>query len=120
MTQILPFRVFHATSSDSSHPAQILASADDYEENGWQSQRFCTYPQEIIVQFEAPVQITQMQLLCHEIKIPRQIELFAYMPGTVNENEVSPASAYGQSQLITPLTSDLLFKRLGHFSLDSN
>lgn len=61
-----------------------------------------------------------MQLLVHETKIPRQVELFAYMPGATPENEVSAASAFGQGQLISPLTANLLFKRLGHFSLDNN
>ena len=124
MTQIgvLNFRVFHASSQDSHFIASELSSnqtQDDNEAAGWQSQRFCVYPQEIIVQFPSSVQITQMQLLVHETKIPRQVELFSYIPGP-STSGLDVVSPLGQSQLITPLTANILFKRLGHFQLDSN
>ena len=39
--------------------------------------RFCEYPQEIGIQFlEAPVRMTQVQLLSHQSKIATKIELF--------------------------------------------
>lgn len=63
-----------------------------------------------------------MQILVHETKIPRLVELYAYMPGTTQSNldQYTPNSAMAASQLITPLTANLLFKRLGHFTLDNN
>jgi hypothetical protein len=43
------------------------------------------------------------------------------MPGpTTSGMDINPSSAMGQSQLITPLTANILFKRLGHFALDNN
>ena len=96
----LNYRVFHASSQDSQFMASELTSSDgrdDDQASGWQSQRFCCYPQEIIVQFPSAVQITQMQLLVHETKIPRQVELFAYMPGPTSGQDFNPASALGQS-----------------------
>ena len=119
----LNFRVFHCSSQDSIHMASELASnsgRDDDPTVGWQSQRFCVYPQEIIVQFSSSVQIQQIQLLVHETKIPREVELFSYMPGGNQSESYHPTSALGQSQLITPLTANILFQRLGHFSLDNN
>jgi centrosomal protein CEP104 len=94
---VLNFRVFHASSQDSQFTANELStndSRDDDQASGWQSQRFCVYPQEIIVQFPSAVQISQMQLLVHETKIPRQVELYAYMPGSnASGLDFNPASA---------------------------
>ena len=62
------------------------------------------------------MQITQIKILAHETKIASKIELYSFMPGV----DVSGAGQYGLSTLITPASSNLLFRRLGHFSLDSN
>jgi centrosomal protein CEP104 len=56
-------------------------SQDPGRSLGWQSQRFCLYPQEIILQFPNMVNVKQMQFLMHESKIPSKIEIFAYSPG---------------------------------------
>jgi len=52
-------------------------------------------------------------MLVHETKIPNKAELFTYL------NDGQP-STQALSQLVTPATSNLLFRRLGHFSLDNN
>jgi len=52
---------------------------------GWESQRFCMYAQEIIVQFPQMVSIKQMQFLVHESKIPNRVEIFSYSPGLQND-----------------------------------
>jgi len=75
---------------------------------GWQSQKFCDYPQEIIVQFPYLVKLKQLQFLSHQSKISSKIELFTFFPN--------------QSQALTnqiPL-NEIEFKRLGYLSLDPN
>ena len=51
----------------------------------------------------------------HETKIASKVELFSYMPGVDGEGSMP-----GISTLVTPATSERLFARIGHFSLDSN
>lgn len=62
--------------------------------------------------------MTQIKILSHETKIATKIELFSYLPGVDSPNDL--AASVGVSTLITPQNSNLLFNRLGHFSLDSN
>lgn len=67
---------------------------------GWQSARFCEYPQEIGLAFvDGIVSLTQVQLLSHQSKIATRIELFV-----------------GQGETYF----DATWVRLGYLSLDSN
>ena len=91
-------------------------SRDASNLTGWHSQRFCIFPQELILQFQGGVHITQIKLLAHETKIPSKVELYSFMPGVDNPGSMDP----GISTLVTPESSNILFRRLGHFSLDSN
>ena len=69
---LLNFRVFHCSSQDASHTVSELTPSARDPNNlvGWHSQRFCVYPQELILVFDGGVHITQIKLLIHETKIP--------------------------------------------------
>ncbi|KAI8914250.1 hypothetical protein EDD86DRAFT_198858 [Gorgonomyces haynaldii] len=43
--------------------------------SGWQSERFCQYPQQLVVQFNHLSRLSKIQILCHHYKIPTRIEL---------------------------------------------
>ena len=47
----------------------------ELQTRGWQSQRFWTYPQEIIVGFPCSVHLKSIQIVFHEIKLPSRVEL---------------------------------------------
>ena len=47
---------------------------------GWQSLKFCDFPQEIIIQFSSIVNLRQLQFLSHQSKIASRIELFTSLP----------------------------------------
>ncbi|RYG69676.1 hypothetical protein EON64_02155, partial [archaeon] len=67
---------------------------------GWQSVRFCTYPQELGFEFlDGETRVTQIQILSHQSKISSKVEIY-----------VGKGSNYDNAQ----------FKRLGYLSLDSN
>ena len=57
---MLSYRIFHCTSQDSGHSVRELTDVGRDPNNliGWHSQRFCIYPQELIVQFMGAVNIT--------------------------------------------------------------
>ena len=103
---LLSYKVVACSSEDESHPARELQrySADS---RGWQSTRWCEFPQEVVVRFQGKVVLQQVQVLSHQFKIPSRVELYigSPPPGT-------PPPASG--------CAGVNFSRLGHFSLDSN
>ena len=79
--------------------------------NGWVSSRFCHFPQEIILQFITPIQLKQINILCHESKIPSHIEFFTFYQ---QEKQEKP------SQFIQGNFNTLKFQSLGFIKMDSN
>jgi centrosomal protein CEP104 len=99
----LKFRVVHCTSEDPEFPSTEL-NAHSPHTVGWQSARFCDYPQEIGFQFGSPVHLMQLQVLSHQYKIASKLELFV---GTCPDGD---KVSYQNCK----------WKRLGYLSLDSN
>ncbi|XP_039259269.2 centrosomal protein of 104 kDa-like [Styela clava] len=64
---------------------------------GWQTPRFCVYPQELIVQLKEPARLKKLQLLAHQYLIPTKVEF--YIGGVDGSRN---------------------FKRLGYIYLSSN
>lgn len=74
------------------------------QSKGWQSARFCDYPQEIVFQFMSPVRLRQLQFLSHQSKISSRVDIFVYMPDSN-----------------TPfVNTEFKYRKLGYLSLDSN
>jgi centrosomal protein CEP104 len=93
------FRVVHSSSEDSGYPSSEL-NAHSPSTRGWQSDRFCQFPQELgfeLVKGES--KLSQVQILSHQSKIATKIEIF-----------LGQGHDYHSAN----------FKRLGYLSLDSN
>jgi len=104
MSVRLKYRIVKVSSEDPEFPAsEILVHSS--QTKGWQSARFCEFPQELGLQFECPVHLRQIQFLSHQSKIATKIELFTALP-----NKDGPNSTF----------STVKFTRLGYLSLDSN
>ena len=58
----LSYNVFKISSEDANYPSAELTNSSKYSK-GWQSQRFCSYPQIILVQFPTTVRVKQIQIL---------------------------------------------------------
>jgi len=71
------------------------------------SDRFCDYPQEIILQFTSPVDIKQINILSHEKKISTKIEIFSFNPNSSNNAEF-------------PYYKSLVYNPLGFLKLSEN
>lgn len=97
------FKIISCSSEDPQYPATELLQPSP-QGKGWQSARFCDYPQEIIIQFLAPVRLKQVQFLCHQCKIPSKIELFSFIQDL---NSVMP-------------NTEFKWTKLGFLSLDPN
>ena len=65
--QKLNYNIVNISSNkdESLNPAKSIISFD----NSWTSERFCTYPQQIIIQFDSPVNLRQINIISHEKKI---------------------------------------------------
>lgn len=90
----LRYEVVSFSSEDPSAPASAIqgdypnvlragsGSSSSYQ-NGWCSQKFCSYPQELVLQFETPLRLKSLQILSHESRISSRVELF-YIPHQPN------------------------------------
>ena len=100
----LRYRLIGASSEDPEHPLFALFSPNQNE--GWNSVRFCSYPQEILIQFPQPVRLTRVHLLLHQNKIPTKIELYQFFPKTYNDFYIDYNS--------------MIFDKIGYVIPDSN
>jgi len=101
--QKINFRIVDFSGEDPQYPATELLTGSP-QSKGWQSQRFCDWPQHITMQFFGPVRLKQIQFLSHQCKISTKIELFSALPNLRNPGT----------------DTELKFKKLGYLSLDSN
>ncbi|CAF5155024.1 unnamed protein product, partial [Rotaria sp. Silwood1] len=84
MTRKIQFQVVYSTSFDEQHPANELHHQGPFV-NGWQSSRLCSYPQELVLQFENYVRLKRVQLLSHQYLIASKIEfLIGYFSSDEN------------------------------------
>ena len=79
----LPYRIISYSSEDPQYPLSNLIFQNG---KGWQSNRFCIYPQEILIQFNFPVNINQINIIINEKKIPTTIEFYK---ANINNNKNS-------------------------------
>ena len=76
--QLLKYKIIGSSSKDPDHPIESILSNNPGE--GWHSSRFCSYPQEILIKFEYPVHIRQINLLFHENLISSRIDIYKFFP----------------------------------------
>lgn len=102
----------NVTSQDPSFPLNNLLNKTN--KRGWISNRFCTYPQEIIVEFHSYVNIKQINILINESKIPTIIEIINCMLLPTNNNNNSKILRLKNNKL------DYQYKNIGFIKLSPN
>jgi hypothetical protein len=71
--QQLAFEVVHSTGAHVGFPARNLEVLDTA---GWQSERFCLFPQTVDLAFPRPdTEIVQLQLLSHQYMISSKVQI---------------------------------------------
>lgn len=103
-SQKLKYRLLECTTEDSEFPLYELIRGS--ESSGWMSVRFCTYPQEILLQFLTPVNLKQIHILCNEKKIPSLLEIYYYNPANHQDKNKNFKLAS--------------FEKLGYIRMDTN
>ncbi|KAJ3247646.1 hypothetical protein HDU77_008519 [Chytriomyces hyalinus] len=126
----LRFTIDTFSSADEGYPASELVSTNtSHPLKGWQSERFCTYPQTIILRFSVgECHVRKIQVLSHHFKIASKLEFFIG-----NHPKRSPASAgstaYTHSESSESMDEpanqalvegEIRFARLGFVSLGEN
>ena len=76
------------------------------------NQRFCQYPQEVILQFERPSLVSTLSLISHEYLISKRIEVHLKLvdPELVDQQKID--------FVLNP--TQINFKKLGYINLNSN
>ena len=86
----LPFDIKKScTSQDPLYPITNLKERNNFND-GWVSQKFCTYPQKMIIKFEKYVNIKQINIIVNENKIPEIIQFINCIKvseSSINKNE---------------------------------
>ena len=100
----LKYRIIGSSSEDPDFPLFSLISGGQNE--GWHSIRFCSYPQEILIQFTQPVRLRQVNILLHQTFIPSSIEFFYFFPQKYDD-------------FFKDINS-LIFNKIGYVNPDSN
>eukprot|EP01083_Nonionella_stella_P161666 529814_1 len=118
MSTKIGYRVIFASSNETGHDAQELELRNSIDRDsttqkngktkgkGWQSARFCEYPQDLVIALDSPTQISQIQLLSHQSKIASKVEIWVGL----DPRRLQDASSY----------KSMDWKRLGYLSLDKN
>ena len=68
------------SDSDSSSCSSLKPQPIINFENPWSSNRFCAYPQKIILKFETPVNLNQIYIISHEKRISQKITFSIFCP----------------------------------------
>ena len=115
----LEYNFVNFTSQDPSHPINSLLNNNNNNNNnsqgGWVSNRYCTYPQEIFIQFPTMVNIRQINILINECKIPKMIEIINCIPigeknkFIINNNNISKI-----------IPSKFMYENIGFIKLSTN
>eukprot|EP01028_Stygiella_incarcerata_P009186 TRINITY_DN4292_c0_g1_i5.p1 TRINITY_DN4292_c0_g1~~TRINITY_DN4292_c0_g1_i5.p1 ORF type:complete len:869 (+),score=256.92 TRINITY_DN4292_c0_g1_i5:100-2706(+) len=101
----LVFRSVYCSSEDPRHPVSNLERPIK-STNGWQSEHFCDFPQQIVLSFKDVVEVRVFQFLSHEYMIASKVVFYI---GCVGPEDKEPPSFHGVE-----------WKRLGYVSLDKN
>ena len=112
----LDYNFISFSSQDPYHPINSLIKALNPKNNdGWVSNRYCTYPQEFMIKFPTEVNIRQINILINESKIPKKIELINCIPiGKRNKFLMNG------DKNINLIPSDFIYENIGFINFSSN
>lgn len=104
----LPFSILAVSGYEENYPPEGLID-QAYQSQGWQTERFCIFPQSIILAFNfGKCRIRKIQLLINEFKIPKKIDFFAGNVDSDNRDQTSNG------------IPTIEFHRLGFINLNDN
>lgn len=77
MSQRIKYKVISFSSEEKEYPASsFLVPGSD----GWQTKRFCTYPQEVTFEFYGVVRVEKIEMMADTRKIASSVDVLYYDP----------------------------------------
>ena len=112
----LDYNFISFSSQDLTHPINAIKNNLNSPLNeGWLSNRYCAYPQEILIKFPTEVNIRQLNILINESKIPKKIELINCIPiGKKNKILING------DKNIKLIPSEFMYENIGYINFSSN
>ena len=112
----LDYSFISFSSQDPTHPINAIKNNLNSPLNeGWLSNRYCAYPQEILIKFPTEVNIRQLNILINESKIPKKIELINCIPiGKKNKILING------DKNIKLIPSEFMYENIGYINFSSN
>lgn len=112
----LDYNFISFSSQDPTHPINsLLLNNSNSKNDGWLSNRYCTYPQEIMIKFPNGVNIRQINILINESKIPKKIEIINCIPvGKKNKFLING------DKNVNLIPSDFMYENIGFINFSSN
>ena len=111
----LTYNIINFTSQDQFHPINFLLLKDKKNQSGWISNRFCIYPQEILIKFPQMVNLRQINILINESKIPKMIEFINCIPLNKKNKYI-----INKNKNLKEVSSGFLLQNIGFIKLSSN
>ena len=111
----LTYNFINFTSQDPFHPINSLLQKNNITQGGWVSNRYCIYPQEILIHFPTKVNIRQINIVSNESKIPKMIEFINCIP--VGEKNKFIINNNNNSKIIP---SEFIYENIGSIKFSSN
>jgi centrosomal protein CEP104 len=112
----LPFKVMCVSSEEKECPASELM-VERAGACGWASERFCSWPQVLVLQFRAACRLDRLKILSHQYKIATRVEIFV---GVAAGKKQPGAGAGAGAAAMSGEWLAANFRRLGHISFSSN
>ena len=112
----LDYNFISFSSQDPKHHVNsIKSNLTGQLGEGWLSNRYCAYPQEILIKFPTEVNIRQLNILINESKIPKKIELINCIPvGKKNKILING------DKNIKLIPSEFMHENIGYINFSSN
>ncbi|KAI8801922.1 hypothetical protein BJ742DRAFT_565401 [Cladochytrium replicatum] len=127
--QKLPFEIVACSGWDDDYPPEeLLIQNHTPLAKGWQSQRFCSYPQRLVVRFVAGnCRVRKLQILSHHFKVPTKLEFYigtALNVGNATANEESDYELKLPKSKLETMSGQtgkqIVFTELGFVTLGDN
>ena len=100
------FDVIRCTSCDPIYPATNLHHRST-QQKGWVCERFSEYPQKLIIELKNITHIEKLDLIAHEMLIPRQVDIYINNPSSSTKDSINND------------VDTIVWKRLGHINFAS-
>ncbi|KAI8615325.1 hypothetical protein BC830DRAFT_1123218 [Chytriomyces sp. MP71] len=123
----LLFTIQSCSSYDEGFAAsELLTQSPSTPLKGWQSERFCTFPQTLVLKLASgSTRLHKVQLLSHHFKIASKLEFF--VGASASESSLTGARAASSSSAssdktpkVSTLENGIRYTRLGFVSLGDN